>query len=125
MLTKARHAPSDMDADGFIAANLSHAEGCDAVAEAILERHGQVDIIVHILGGSSVLAGGFEALGDAQWQAEIDLNLMPAVRLDCALIPAMVARGSGVVIDVTSIQRELPPPEAKTGHWSGCGRWQP
>lgn len=41
---------------------------------------------------------------------------MPAVRLDRALVPEMESRGSGVVIHVTSIQRELPLPEATTGY---------
>jgi NAD(P)-dependent dehydrogenase (short-subunit alcohol dehydrogenase family) len=41
---------------------------------------------------------------------------MPAVRLDRALVPSMTARGSGVVIHVTSIQRELPLPEATTAY---------
>ena len=116
VLTTARHAPPAMEADGFIAADLSYAEGCDAVAEAVLERLEELDIIVHMLGGSSAPAGGFEALDDAQWRAEIDLNLMPAVRLDRALVPAMVSRGSGVVIHVTSIQRELPLPNATTAY---------
>lgn len=108
VLTTARHALSGMDAYGFITADLSHAEGCDAVTKAVFEKLGGFDIIVHMLGGSSAPAGGFEAPDDAQWQAKIDLNLMPAVRLDRALVPAMVARGSGVMIHVTSIQREMP-----------------
>ena len=41
---------------------------------------------------------------------------MPAVRLDRALLPDMVSRGGGVVIHVTSIQRELPLPEATTAY---------
>src|SRR5690606_29334127 len=53
---------------------------------------------------------------DEAWQAELDLNLMPAVRLDRALVPAMVARGSGVVIHVSSIQRRLPLPESTTAY---------
>lgn len=116
VLTTARNAAPDMNGVCFIAADLSHAEGCDAVAKAVLERLGGVDIIVHMLGGSSAPAGGFEALDDAQWQAEIDLNLLPAVRLDRALVPAMVARGSGVVIHVTSIQRAMPLPDATTAY---------
>ena len=116
VLTTARSLPADTDAGRFVAADLSGAEGCAAVAAAVQERLGGVEIIVHMLGGSSAPAGGFEALGDAQWQKEIDLNLMAAVRLDRALVPAMVAAGSGVVIHVTSIQRELPLPDATTGY---------
>src|ERR1700740_457804 len=37
---------------------------------------------------------------------------MPAVRLDRALLPSMVAQGFGVIIHVTSIQRVLPLPES-------------
>ena len=69
-----------------------------------------------MLGGSSAPAGGFEALSDEVWTKELDLNLMPAVRLDRELVPAMVACGSGVVIHVTSSQRELPLPEATTAY---------
>jgi NAD(P)-dependent dehydrogenase (short-subunit alcohol dehydrogenase family) len=36
------------------------------------------------------------------------LNLMSAVRMDRALLPAMIAQGSGVILHVTSIQRVLP-----------------
>jgi NAD(P)-dependent dehydrogenase (short-subunit alcohol dehydrogenase family) len=80
------------------------------------ERLGGVDIIVHMLGGSSAPAGGFSVLGDADWQQELDLNLMPAVRLDRELVPAMASAGSGVVVHVTSIQRALPLPEATTAY---------
>ena len=55
-------------------------------------------------------------LGDAEWARELDLNLMPAVRLDRALVPDMVARGRGAVIHVTSIQSRLPLPEATTAY---------
>ena len=37
----------------------------------------------------------------------LDLNLFPAVRLDRALLPAMLEQGSGVIIHITSIQDVL------------------
>jgi NAD(P)-dependent dehydrogenase (short-subunit alcohol dehydrogenase family) len=49
-------------------------------------------------------------LDDAQWRRE--LNLFPSVRLDRALLPMMLAQGSGVIVHVTSIQREVPLYEA-------------
>ena len=100
----------------YIAGNLTTADGCRVVADAILNRLGGVDIVVNVLGGSSAPAGGFAALNDDEWEAAINQNLMPAVRLDRALLPSMIAQGSGVIIHVTSIQRELPLPESTTDY---------
>jgi len=116
VLTTARARPAEMPASMFVAADLTTAQGCANLAAAVRERLGGIDILVHMLGGSSAPAGGFVALGDADWAREIDLNLMPAVRLDRALLPAMVERGRGVVIHVTSIQRALPLPDATTAY---------
>jgi len=64
------------------------------------------------VGGSSAPAGGFAVLGEDEWRRALDLNLFPAVRLDRALLPMMLDQGSGVIVHVTSIQRQLPLPEA-------------
>ena len=117
VLTTARKAVDLPDAL-FVAADLTTSEGCDVVAEAVQERMGGADIIVHMLGGSTAPGGGFAALGDAEWQAELALNLMPALRLDRALVPRMIAQGAGVVVHVTSIQARLPLPEATTAYAS-------
>lgn len=116
VLTTARSRPDGLDAAMFVAADLTTAQGCAELAEAARRRLGEIDIVVHMLGGSSAPGGGFAALSDADWAREVDLNLMPAVRLDRELVPGMVARGSGVVVHVTSIQRMLPLPEATTAY---------
>ncbi len=87
-----------------------------ALAGAVRERMGGVDIIVHMLGGSSAPAGGFAALGEEDWARELSLNLMPAIRLDRELVPEMVSLGAGVVVHVTSIQHVMPLPEATTAY---------
>lgn len=116
VLTTARSQPADLPDAMFVAADLTTPEGCGTVAAAVQDRMGGADIIVHMLGGSSSPAGGFAALGEAEWRSELDLNLMPALRLDRALLPGMIARGAGVVVHVTSIQRLLPLPEATTAY---------
>ena len=83
-----------------------------SIADAVHERLGGVDIVVHVVGGSSAPAGGFAVLDDEVWQRELNLNLLAAVRLDRALLPAMIEQGSGVIVHVTSIQRQLPLPES-------------
>lgn len=116
VLTAARSRPDSLDDGMFVSADLTTAEGCATLVATVRERLGGVDIIVHMLGGSSAPAGGFAALSDAEWRKELDLNLMPAIRLDRELVPAMVAQGHGVVIHVTSIQRALPLPESTTAY---------
>ena len=113
VLTTAREHPRDpAQNDLFVATDIATAEGCAAVAEAVRELLGGIDIIVHVVGGSSAPAGGFAVLDDAEWHRALDLNLFPAVRLDRALLPSMLDQGYGVIIHVTSIQSVLPLPEA-------------
>src|SRR5207245_6471201 len=60
------------------------------------------------VGGSSSPAGGALAVSDEHWQKDLDLNLFSAVRLDRALLPSMLAQGSGVIVHVSSIQSRMP-----------------
>jgi NAD(P)-dependent dehydrogenase (short-subunit alcohol dehydrogenase family) len=117
LLTTARTAPdTTTDHVHYAQADLTTADGCARVAEAVRQRLGGIDIVVHVVGGSTAPAGGYQALSDAVWADEINSNLMAAVRLDRALVPLMVAQGSGVVVHVTSIQHELPLPESTTAY---------
>ena len=81
-----------------------------------MARLGGVDVLIHVVGGSRAPGGGFSALDDAAWEHELDLNLMSAVRLDRALVPSMVERGSGVVVHTSSIQRRLPLHDSTTAY---------
>jgi NAD(P)-dependent dehydrogenase (short-subunit alcohol dehydrogenase family) len=112
VLTTARSGSQPVDGM-FVAADIATAAGCATVVEAI-GRHlgGVVNIIVHVVGGSSAPAGGFAVLDDEAWQKEFDLNLMAAVRLDRALLPAMIKKGSGVIVHISSIQRQMPLPQS-------------
>lgn len=122
VLTTARTCPDTLPdgtpfpEDLFVAADLTTAEGCEVVVDAVNRRLGGVDVIVHVLGGSSAPGGGFAALDDDEWNRELSLNLFPAVRLDRALLPGMLAQGAGVIIHVTSIQSALPLPESTTAY---------
>ena len=109
VFTTARSAPATAaEAEFFLAADLSSADGAAAVAARALERLGGIDILVNNVGGSSAPGGGFAALSDGHWLDAINANLLAAVRLDRALLPAMLAQGSGVIVHISSIQRRMP-----------------
>jgi NAD(P)-dependent dehydrogenase (short-subunit alcohol dehydrogenase family) len=117
VITAARsERPDFVPADGFVQVDLGTAEGVATFAAAALERLGGVDIVAHVLGGSSSPGGGFAALEDQHWAAELNLNLMSAVRLDRALIPGMIERGTGAIVHIASIQRRLPLYESTTAY---------
>lgn len=122
VLTSARTLPAQpVDGVTYVPADLSTAEGTSHLAQAVLQQWGGVDIVINVLGGSKTPAGGFAAISDEHWFAELNLNLMPAVRLDRALLPTMLAQGSGVIIHVSSIQRVLPLPESTTAYAAAKG----
>src|SRR5258708_24647239 len=59
VFTTARSRPENLaHADRFVRADVSTAEGCAVVANAVRDRLGGIDVIVHVVGGSSAPAGG-------------------------------------------------------------------
>lgn len=116
VITTARNIPDDMDAGCVIAADLSSIEGCKTVVTETIQRLGGIDILVNCAGGSDAPAGGALALEEEHWAAELNLNLMAAVRLDKGFLPLMIAQGSGVIVHISSIQRVLPLYESTLGY---------
>lgn len=122
VMTSARAAPENpLEGVTYVQTDLATGEGVTELARAVKQRWGGVDILINSVGGSSAPAGGFAALDDAVWFNEFNLNFMSAVRLDRALLPAILAKGAGVVLHVTSIQRVLPLPESTTAYAAAKG----
>ena len=117
VMTTARTMPDDYPApDLFVVADVSTPDGAQTVIDRVGERFGTLDILVNTVGGSRARSGGFAALSEEQWQDELNLNLLSAVRLDRGLLPAMIKAGSGVVVHVSSIQRRMPLYQATLGY---------
>ncbi|MGO7036522.1 SDR family NAD(P)-dependent oxidoreductase, partial [Rhizobium ruizarguesonis] len=104
--------PKGQAPDLFVQADISTAAGVKALVQRVFEAFGGLDILINNVGGSSAPSGGFAALADEHWQADIAANLLAPVRLDRAFLPGMIERGHGVIIHVSSIQRRLPLYEA-------------
>ena len=92
----------------YLEADLASADGARRLVETVHAEFGHLDFVVNNVGGSSAPGGGALALSDAMWEDALQLNLMSAVRVDRAFLPAMVERGAGTIVHITSIQRRLP-----------------
>ncbi len=68
----------------------------------VLSQAGSIDILVNNAGGSLHTPYSFADESDEDWKRVFDLNLMGAVWASRALLPAMVERGYGRVVNLGS-----------------------
>jgi len=117
VIAPARSQPSEPVAGvRYLEADLASADGARRLVETVQAEFGHLDFVVNNVGGSSAPGGGALALTDAMWEDALQLNLMSAVRVDRAFLPAMVERGAGAIVHITSIQRRLPLYEATVAY---------
>ncbi|MFD5137252.1 oxidoreductase [Streptomyces sp. NPDC058378] len=107
VLTASRSRPEEDSGAIFLAADLSTQQGVAELGRRVVDQVGGVDVLVNNAGAASAPAPTLSR-SDASWQADLEMNLLSAVRLDRALVPGMVERGSGVVVHVSSIASQLP-----------------
>ncbi|MBL0885254.1 oxidoreductase [Myceligenerans indicum] len=107
VLTASRSRPQEDSGATFLAADLSTQQGVAELGHRVVEQVGGVDVLVNNAGAASAPAPTLSR-SDESWQADLEMNFLSAVRLDRALVPGMVERGSGVVVHVSSIASQLP-----------------
>jgi NAD(P)-dependent dehydrogenase (short-subunit alcohol dehydrogenase family) len=107
-LRKAQAQLGDTGRVHILQGDLSTAAGA-AAAVAGVETLGALDILVNNVGYFEVR--NFFDTDDAAWASMFALNVMSGVRMARALMPAMLARGTGRVIFIASEQSLKPNPE--------------
>jgi len=84
-------------------ADLSHMEECDQVLEAILKDHGAVDVLVNNA-GRSIRRGVENALDRFHdYQRTMQLNYFGAVKLILGVLPSMLEKQHGQIVNVSTI----------------------
>ena len=69
-------------------------------ADAVLARYGRVDILVNAAGWGKTMP--FVESDDAFWEKVISLNFVGPMRLTRALLPQMLERKAGRIVNVSS-----------------------
>jgi short-subunit dehydrogenase len=106
-----------------IAGDLTNPEQRDEVAEKAVRRPGGVDILVNNAGVES--EGAF---ADQAWDlaaAMLDLNLYAPMALTHRLLPHMIERGSGHIVNIASLAAKGGPPydAVYSGTKAGLAEW--
>ncbi len=98
---KSRHPSVDC-----IVCDLADAGAVARLGDTIAERHGVLDVLVNNAG--AYLPGQTHDEAAGALETMLDANLMGAYRLTRSLLPAMIARRSGTVINVCSTASIVP-----------------
>ena len=85
-----------------VPADLATLAGVNAFAEGVLQRLGDIDVIVSVAAAMVDAETSYFDLSDDDVRRDINTTFMSALRLDRALTPRMIVRGAGVIIHVTS-----------------------
>ena len=85
-----------------VLADLETFGGAQAVVDAALSRFGRVDVAIHTVGGT-IWAKPFDRYPPEEIQAEIERSLWPTLWCCRAVAPHMISRGSGTIVNVSSV----------------------
>lgn len=106
-----RAAAEAIAADGaqitYERADLSDRVQCESLVARVLRTWGRVDVLVNNAAQLGRRLPFLELTAD-DWRATLDVNLTAAALLGRDAARDMAARGSGSIINVTSIQENLP-----------------
>jgi NAD(P)-dependent dehydrogenase (short-subunit alcohol dehydrogenase family) len=89
--------------------DLADLDAVAALAGTLLERHGNIDIVVNNAGKSIRRSIDLSYDRFHDFQRTIDVNYLGPVRLVLALLPAMRARGAGHIVNISTVGTRMPP----------------
>jgi NAD(P)-dependent dehydrogenase (short-subunit alcohol dehydrogenase family) len=85
--------------------DISSGDDCRRTVQEVIEQHGRLDILVNNAG--ITIDKTILKLSDDDWHKVLDVNLSGAFFLSQAALAHMVERGSGRIINVSSIVGEM------------------
>jgi NAD(P)-dependent dehydrogenase (short-subunit alcohol dehydrogenase family) len=103
---KLAEAKKEIAAQGAVftyQADIGDEKQCSAFVASVLKEHGQVDILVNNAGRSirRAIESSYERFHD--FERTMQVNYFGALRLTLALLPSMVRRRRGHIINISSI----------------------
>jgi NAD(P)-dependent dehydrogenase (short-subunit alcohol dehydrogenase family) len=82
-----------------LATDLADADDTKRMARAAVERFGRIDALCNLAGGFT-MGEDVHATPDATWKLMWDLNVATLVNASRAVVPVMLERGRGAIVNV-------------------------
>jgi 3-oxoacyl-[acyl-carrier protein] reductase len=96
----ARQAAAEISAAGGVALDVAVQASVDAAVAEVLSAHGRIDVLVNSAG--ILTESPLAEMSLEQWQETIDVDLTGTFLACRAVVPHMVARGGGRIINIAS-----------------------
>ncbi|WP_120313473.1 SDR family NAD(P)-dependent oxidoreductase [Mycobacterium alsense] len=87
-----------------IATDVRDAAQVTRLAQAVLDHYGRVDVLVNNVGHWLRHPGGFVDTDPQLWDDLYRINLHHVFLVTHAFLPAMLARGAGAIVNVSSVE---------------------
>jgi len=83
-------------------ADMTDRSAIDAMVAATLERFAMIDVLVNNVGGN-IAVKPFEFSSPEEWRYDIDLTLMSTLHCTHSVLPHMLERGVGCIVNIGSM----------------------
>ena len=96
-----------------IKANVTKKVDVEEMVDTVLKQFGKIDILINAAGAGTPDKPFLEKT-EAEWDADINLNLRGVLYCTKAILPQMLARKSGKIVNISSCASKLSSPTAST-----------
>lgn len=90
----------------YVVADVNEDAAASQIVEQTVEKFGRLDVLINNAGGS--FAKPFEEVSVSDWEQDLDLKLMAAVRISNAALPHLKKQG-GAILNLTAVLGKTPP----------------
>ncbi len=95
-----------------VAVDLAAPDGPARLIQHAIDEHGRIDVLVNNVGAVHMRLDGFFGTSDDDFAWAMEMNFFIALRASRAALAAMVAQGTGAIVNVASVNAFFQPDAA-------------
>lgn len=84
----------------FHRCDVTRPEDIEAAVNGAIDQHGQIDVLVNVVGGTTMLT--FWQMAVEEWDRVVNFNLKSQFLCSRAVVPHMIERRRGAIVNVSS-----------------------